>query len=292
MCVRTIYAYIYIEHGTTPHCNTLQHTATHCHTLQHTATHCNTLQRTKTHCNTLQHTSLARCVLTIYIHPLTEEIRLKIFGSPYFRSSHAHETLLFEILVTPVKACWKVTGTHWKLIWNFGGRNYFKSDLLRPWTHNVCTFMCVCCINEKRMFLVQDVRAHKKKFPFHMHMYVYALTSSFHMFSYTNMYICAGKRYNLFSYIYECAFRQSHVNLFPKCMALSRGYGVLLLNKHMALLRGSTSLLPKYMAVLRMIASTRETNHHSYVQCNQFLHIYEKSLSVTDHINLNRACLW
>jgi len=112
VCAHNIYAYIYIEHGTTPHCNTLQHTATHCHTLQHTATHCNTLQRTKTHCNTLQHTSLARCVLTIYIHPLTEEIRLKIFGSPYFRSSHAHETLLFEILVTPVKACWKVTGTH------------------------------------------------------------------------------------------------------------------------------------------------------------------------------------
>jgi len=33
----------------TPHCNTLQHTATHCNTLQHTATHCNTLQHTATH---------------------------------------------------------------------------------------------------------------------------------------------------------------------------------------------------------------------------------------------------
>ena len=64
--------------GTTPHCNTLQHTATRCNTLQHAATRCNTLQyesclrreiergpgswhptgapraRT-THCNTLQH---------------------------------------------------------------------------------------------------------------------------------------------------------------------------------------------------------------------------------------------
>jgi len=70
-----------------PHCNTLQHTATHCNTLQHiatqalelfwrhpvvseedclvfttlqhTATHCNTLQHVAPHCNTLQHRHLS-----------------------------------------------------------------------------------------------------------------------------------------------------------------------------------------------------------------------------------------
>ena len=39
----------------------------------------------------------------------------------------------FEILGTPVKTCLKVTGTPVKTCWNFGSRNYFKSDLLRLW---------------------------------------------------------------------------------------------------------------------------------------------------------------
>ena len=60
-CLYEIRALVQPEHlinVSTPHCNTLQHTATHCNTLQHTAIHCNTLQHTATHCNnTLQHTS-------------------------------------------------------------------------------------------------------------------------------------------------------------------------------------------------------------------------------------------
>jgi len=50
----------------TPHCNTLQHTATHCKTVQRSAaqcTYCNTLQHSATLCNTLQHTH-SRCRTT------------------------------------------------------------------------------------------------------------------------------------------------------------------------------------------------------------------------------------
>jgi len=64
VCSRSTLQYLYeiralvqpehLINVSTPHCNTLQHTATHCNTLQHTATHCNTLQHTATHCNTLQ----------------------------------------------------------------------------------------------------------------------------------------------------------------------------------------------------------------------------------------------
>jgi len=39
----------------------------------------------------------------------------------------------FENLGNPVETCLKITGTQWKLVWNFGSRNYFKSNLLRPW---------------------------------------------------------------------------------------------------------------------------------------------------------------
>jgi len=35
---------------------------------------------------------------------------------------------------SPVKTCLKFWGFPWKLIWNYGSRNYFKSNFVRPWS--------------------------------------------------------------------------------------------------------------------------------------------------------------
>jgi len=73
---------------------------------------CNTLQHTAKHYNTLQHaaTSFLECPSS---DPLTEEIRLKMFGSPdpsvflidllSARDSVYSRENLYEILGTPVK---------------------------------------------------------------------------------------------------------------------------------------------------------------------------------------------
>jgi len=71
-----------------------------------------------------------------------EEIRLQIFVSPDRRGfpldegepSLLHENF-FEILWSLVKTCLKFTGTSMKSCWYFDSRNYFESDLFRPWTH-------------------------------------------------------------------------------------------------------------------------------------------------------------
>ena len=74
--------------------------------------------------------------------PLTEEIRLRMFGSPdlsvFLRDLvsdkdpvYSRENL-FENLGTPEKMCLICTGTPVKTCWKFGSRNYFQSDLLRP----------------------------------------------------------------------------------------------------------------------------------------------------------------
>ena len=66
--------------------------------------------------------------------PLTEQIRLRILGSPNYTFFPYNKVTpvysrdnLTDILGTPVKTCLKVTRTPA----NFGSRNYFKSDLLR-----------------------------------------------------------------------------------------------------------------------------------------------------------------
>jgi len=97
--------------------------------------------------------------IQIHYIPLTKEIRLKIFGSPdppdfrvdlssdkNFVYSHEH---LFQILGTPEKTfltCTDTPGTLMKTCWNFFGcRNYFKSDLLRPWYHTCNACVCTLC---------------------------------------------------------------------------------------------------------------------------------------------------
>ena len=86
------------------------------------------------------------CVCRCLCMPLTEEIRLTIFGSPdlpHFRvdllcdrdSVYSRENSL-ENLGTPVKTCLICTGTPVKTCWS--SHIHFKSDLLCPWC------MCVC----------------------------------------------------------------------------------------------------------------------------------------------------
>ena len=59
-----------------------------------------------------------------HVYPPTEEIRLKIFGSPDLSvffidhlSDRDSEETLFEIFRNPVTTCWTWTGTHVKTCW-------------------------------------------------------------------------------------------------------------------------------------------------------------------------------
>jgi len=72
-----------------------------------------------------------------------EEITLQIFASPDLSvflldllsdgdSIYSREQS-FELLELPWKYVWYVRGLLWKLVGNFGSRNYHKSDLLQPW---------------------------------------------------------------------------------------------------------------------------------------------------------------
>jgi len=54
-------------------------------------------------------------------------------------SIHSREKL-FPILGNPRQRVWYIRGPPWKLVPNFGSRNYFKSDLLRAW-HATCGFI-------------------------------------------------------------------------------------------------------------------------------------------------------
>jgi len=75
--------------------------------------------------------------------PLTEEIRLKIFGSP--DCPNFPSTLLSDrdFCLLPWKSFWNLGDSRQNLfesygelrwlVWNFGSRKYFQSDLLRPW---------------------------------------------------------------------------------------------------------------------------------------------------------------
>ena len=64
------------------------------------------------------YTTLYVHIICIYITPHTEEIRVKIFGSPDYTVSPYNQGTpvffrenLFKFLGTPVKTCLKVTGT-------------------------------------------------------------------------------------------------------------------------------------------------------------------------------------
>ena len=97
------------------------------HSATHTATHCNT------HCNTLQHTLQHTAT-----HWISRSIGFPdrsfewrgfwLRGTPF-----THMKTCMTIWVLPWKRVWYVRGLPWKLVGNFGIRNYLKSDLLRPW---------------------------------------------------------------------------------------------------------------------------------------------------------------
>jgi len=88
-------------------------------------------------------------VLQRNMYPLTEEIRLEIFGSPdlsgfrsvgfpdrsfEWRGLHLHTwNFCMKIWGLPWKRVWYVRGLLWKLVEIFGSRNYLMSDFLRPW---------------------------------------------------------------------------------------------------------------------------------------------------------------
>jgi len=74
------------------------------------------------------------CVLLI------EEIRLQIFRYRVFTIPHYNQGTpvytrenLLEILATPVKTCFKGTGTPVKICWIFDSSNCFQSGLLCLW---------------------------------------------------------------------------------------------------------------------------------------------------------------
>jgi len=99
---------------TTPHCNTLLHTAikshvfwdklkktydtTHCNRLQHTATHCNTLQRTAPHCITLQqqHTATLQHAAT---HCNT------LLSGPMFLETNSNSVYIYNTMCVCVCVC-------------------------------------------------------------------------------------------------------------------------------------------------------------------------------------------
>jgi len=71
------------------------------------------------------------------MHPLTDLLQIGQFSGPRFWVTGTpvySVEILFEIWGNPMTTCLKVTGTQWKLVWNFSSRHYFKSDFLRPWT--------------------------------------------------------------------------------------------------------------------------------------------------------------
>jgi len=75
--------------------------------------------------------------------PFTKDIRIKIFGSPDCSFSDKvlsdgdsvySREILFPFSGISVKTCLICTGTTMQACWKFGSQNYFKSDLLRPWS--------------------------------------------------------------------------------------------------------------------------------------------------------------
>ena len=52
------------------------------------------------------------------------------------------EQICLKFWGLPWKRVWYVWGLLWNLVGNFGSRNYFKSDLLRPW-HTWHVMLCV-----------------------------------------------------------------------------------------------------------------------------------------------------
>jgi len=122
------------------HTHTFTYTHTHTHTHAHTFTFTYTHTYTSTHSHIHQHTytyaqtNWLRAQRRIDLKYLALQIRQ--FSFPLFRVTKTPVYQcknVFEFLGNPVKNCLKVTGTQWKLVWNFGSRNYLKSDLLRPW---------------------------------------------------------------------------------------------------------------------------------------------------------------
>jgi len=78
------------------------------------------------------------------ICPLTEEIILQIFESPDHYTNPVRSFQCRGVCLPTWKFCWKswglpwyrvwyVRGLPWKLVGNFGSRNYFQYDLLRAW---------------------------------------------------------------------------------------------------------------------------------------------------------------
>jgi len=97
-----------------------------------------------------------------------------VTGTPVYSREN-----LFELGGTPVKTCLKGTGTPVKTCSNFGGRNYFKSDLLRLWSLSLyvskwkTTSKVWCC------------------FPFpHWSLFIYALCRSLFLYSWFSFEVC------------------------------------------------------------------------------------------------------
>jgi len=66
------------------------------------------------------------------------DLQIRRFSRPPFGATgtpFTHVKICLKIWGLPRKKVWCVRGLLWKLVGNFGSRNYFKSDFLRLWSH-------------------------------------------------------------------------------------------------------------------------------------------------------------
>ena len=143
----------------------------------------------------------------IWYIPLTEEIILKISGSAdwtFFPSTLlsngdsvcSRETCL-KFLGLPRKRVWYVQGLLWKLIGNFGSRNYFRSDFLHLWNTILTVLNDTNQKNSSSRSSSSMISRSKR----------YVKINSFSKRIFAIIQLCSHVYVHTYTYIYVCVFR-------------------------------------------------------------------------------------
>jgi len=176
--------------------------------------------------------------------PLTAKIILKIFGSPDLtvfpqdllsaRDSVYTRENSFEILGTPLKTCLICTGgPPWKFVWNFGSRNYLKSDLLRLWylemhlntSWDAFKYIVSTHTNIQKKNIVRCVF---KNISWHVFKYIFThLDKSQH----ARLFVSTHKYFSTHTYVYARKNFNTHMNS-SKCIRYTPGCASIHLNSH------------------------------------------------------------